>query len=35
MYLGRLVAGYPQSTFFKDAEADLKVLGPATESPKE
>jgi outer membrane protein assembly factor BamD (BamD/ComL family) len=35
MYLGRLVAGYPQSQFFKQAEDDLKVLGPATESPKE
>jgi len=34
MYLGRLVAGYPQSSFFKQAESDLKVLGPATESPK-
>ncbi len=27
VYLSRLVAGYPQSTFYKQAEADLQGLG--------
>jgi outer membrane protein assembly factor BamD (BamD/ComL family) len=27
VYLSRLVAGYPNSTFFKQAETDLKSLG--------
>ena len=27
MYLGRLVAGYPNSSFFKQAQEDLQALG--------
>lgn len=31
VYLSRLVAGYPNSTFFKQAETDLKALGGPVE----
>ena len=35
MYLGRLVVGYPESTFAKQAEEDLRALGgPIPEVPK-
>jgi outer membrane protein assembly factor BamD (BamD/ComL family) len=35
MYLGRLVTGYPQSPFAKQAQEDLRVLGAATATPSE
>ena len=35
MYLGRLVVGYPESPFAKQADADLRALGgPVTDIPK-
>lgn len=34
VYLSRLVAGYPNSSFFKQAQTDLEALGGPIESPQ-
>ena len=34
MYLSRLVAGYPNSTFFKQAQEDLRALGGPIDETK-
>ena len=36
VYLSRLVAGYPNSSFFKQAQEDLRALGgPVAEESKQ